>query len=234
MFLSNIWRFVESDTLTYLFHNAAHALSSLVDSGRPWIQKYGLWAVGLGLVTETLVFTGIVVPGFGILVAAGYLVADGVLPLLPTLLLAWGGALLGDQMSYAVGHLWGHRLFHKKKRLLERMNRSLEDEGSWLLLFYHYAPWLRAVLPCAAGTIGYRFHRWVIFDSLGVLIWVMVALGMGYSAHGALKVQGGIASQVINAFATLVTVFVTVRVFRRMKSYRNSTVSVETDASDHL
>jgi len=54
-------------------------LDKLVETGRPWIESYGLWAVLAGLMLETVVFAGLIIPGYGILVAAGYMAAAGLL-----------------------------------------------------------------------------------------------------------------------------------------------------------
>ena len=66
----------------------------VIEAGQPWLTTYGLWAVFVGLFTETVMFTGVVVPGFGILVAAGFLVAAGALPLWPVVLIKSRNPLL--------------------------------------------------------------------------------------------------------------------------------------------
>jgi len=196
--------------------NVPDVFGSMIEAGRPWLQQYGLWAVALGLFTETFLFTGFWFPGYGILVAAGYLVAARALPFGPTLLLAWIGAVLGDQSSYLLGYWWGHRLLRRKADRAERLRTALEREGVWLLLAYHYAPPLRALLPCVAGSTHYKPRVWLIFDTIGALLWTSVVFALGYCAFGALHQQGNLMMHGINAGAFLFFVYVSWRVGRAM------------------
>ena len=188
--------------------------------GRPFIEKYGLWGVALGLFTETMLFTGIVMPGLAFLVAAGFLIAAKVLPPGPVLLLAWAGALMGDQASYVLGYFFGNALLRRKKEFADRLRNSLETEGAFLLLWYHYAPALRAILPCVAGSTRYPLRQWIIFDSIGVMLWVVIYILIGFCAHGLLYWQGNLAALIINALATLLTLYVMWRIYLNLRKYK--------------
>ncbi|MHB9130444.1 MAG: DedA family protein [Armatimonadota bacterium] len=209
-----------------LLKMAPDVLSQVIESGRPYIIKYGLLAIALGLFGETFFFTGIIVPGYGILVAAGFLIAAGQLPFIPVILLAWVCAILGDVCSYYLGYWWGSVLLRRHSAFVERMRLSLEKEGPTLLLWYHYAPTLRALLPCTAGSSHYQMRRWLVFDSLGVFIWVIVVLAIGFCAHGAMFSHGNVIALFINALATLLMIIITWRI------YRNYAHSRKADAPD--
>lgn len=203
------------------------ALTPLVESGRPWLEQHGLWLVAAGLFSETLLFTGAFVPGFALLVAAGFLVARGVLPLVPVLLLAWAGALAGDAASYGLGRAFGSRLLGRRAQWGERLKVALEREGPSLLLWYHYAPTLRAVLPCIAGSSRYPMRRWFVFDSLGVMLWVALILGLGWMAGGASKANGNIVFSLVNTTVVALTLWALWRIGRNLRRY-------EADANSEL
>ncbi|HEY3379504.1 MAG TPA: DedA family protein [Armatimonadota bacterium] len=197
----------------------ANGLLPVIESLRPWLHRYGLWAVGLGLFSETFLFTGVVIPGFAILVTAGYLVADGAFPLLPTLLAAWLGTVCGDQGSYWLGYLWGHRLLRGKRELVEHLLMLLQREGAWLLLSYHYVPWFRTIFPCAIGSTHFNTARWMLFDSAGVLLWVIVALGLGYTIHEAWSSSNRF-EQIINIVSFLLIILITWRIYHSLAPHK--------------
>jgi len=204
------------DLVDPLIQKIPDFLNPLIESGRPIIEKYGLWGVCFGLFAETFFFTGVIFPGFGLLVAAGYFMAEGILPPLPTVAAAVIGGVIGDQASYLLGYYFGHRLLRRKYDESEKIRLSMEKEGPLLLLFYHYAPPLRALLPCTAGTTRYNFRRWILFDALGVILWIAVVLALGFTAHGALHSHGNVAVLVINTFATLIFILVIWRLYRNL------------------
>lgn len=199
------------------------SIEAVGDVIKSWLQHYGLWPLALGLFAETFLFTGFVVPGFALLFTAGYLVADGTFSPLHTLLAAWGGAVCGDQGGYWIGYKWGNRLLAKRGQLVAHLRQMLEREGAWLLLFYHYVPAFRTVFPAVIGSSCYTYRRWVVFDSLGVLIWITVSLALGYTAHDAL-VSGNTIYRLADLIAFLMLFLITWRIYRAFSRQRPKTV----------
>jgi len=192
-------------------------ISPLIESGRPWVERYGLIAVCVGLCAETLVFTGFIAPGYGILVAAGFFIAAGVLPWWPTILLAWLGATIGDQMSYLAGYYFGHRLLRKKGPVTDRLRSALEQESYPLLLLYHYAPTFRVIVPCIAGSVRYNIVRWIFVDTIGVLIWILLTIGIGYATNGMLRQQGNLLANMLHAVGAILMIGITWKIHIRLK-----------------
>lgn len=159
------------------------AVASAVTVARSWLEHYGLWVLALGLFAETFVFTGFVIPGFALLVAASYLVADDTFPPLPILLAAWAGAACGDQGGYLIGYRWGNRLRLRRQSLVAHLRALLEQSGTWLLILYHYVPAYRTIFPAVVGSNCYPMRRWILFDTTGVIIWVGATLAPGFAAH---------------------------------------------------
>lgn len=195
-------------------------IARLVDTGRPWLESYGLWAVAIGLLLETALFAGLIVPGYGILVAAGYFAAAGVFEEWQVLCVAAVAAVAGDQLSYYLGRLAGGYILRRHVKLASRLERALASEGPLLLLWYHYAQLLRSVLPCTAGWCRYPWPRWTLFDSAGVVLWVLIVMVIGYSAYGVLHSSGNIILLSINGTAMIATIFVSWRVYRNLAKYK--------------
>lgn len=197
----------------HLLRLAPDLLGQLVDTGRPWLEHYGYLAIGLGLFCETLLFAGVIVPGMGIMVAAGYLSASGVLAPWPVLGLAVAATIMGDQASFGLGRVLGQVLL--RRQAVARVRGALLAEGPALLLWYHYGVWLRALLPCTAGGIRYPWRRFAGYDALGAALWVGTLFTVGYSAHGAAASGWSMALLTASAIAFLAGLFVCWRVWRR-------------------
>jgi len=186
-------------------------LARLVDSGRPWIDHYGLAAVAFGLFCETLLFSGFIVPGFGILAAAGYFSAGGALSWWQALLAGVIGAVLGDQASFLLGRFVGLRLLWRWRGRADGLRRALEGDAVWLLLSYHYSWLLRAILPCTAGGTGFSYRRFALLDACGAALWVVAAYAVGWSAHGVLYSRGNLAMLALNLLSLILLVGVSWR-----------------------
>ncbi len=199
----------------YILRLVPDLLHQLVETGRPWLEQYGYLAIGLGLFCETLLFAGVIVPGLGIMVAAGYLSASGVLAPGPVLALAVGATVLGDQASYGLGRVLGHVLLRRQAAGAARVRTALIAEGPTLLLWYHYGIWLRALLPCTAGSIRYPWRRFAPYDALGATLWAGTLYAIGYSAHGAASSGWNMAFLAASGLAFCAGLYVCWRVWRR-------------------
>jgi membrane protein DedA with SNARE-associated domain len=189
-------------------------LARIVEEGRPWLEQYGLLALGGGALLETMAFTGIVLPSTALLIAAGYLAADGVLPLLGVWLTVWGCGFAGAQGGYWLGYSLGHKLIGgKRKDLARRIQAALKRRGWTLLLWYQYAGLLDSLLPYAAGSARYPYGRWVLGTLLGTLGWSALLPGLGWLAHDALA-AGNWLYWVLIAFGWAATLYIGWRVSR--------------------
>lgn len=202
-------------------------IAKIIDTARPYLTEYGVWVVGLALFSETFLLTGIWFPGFTLLVAAGYFAAGGEMPVFATLACAWIGAVAGDQGSYLLGRRWGERLLRGKEAHVRRLGAALRDEGRWLLVSYHYATVLRAVVPCVAGTTRYPFRTWIAYDTVGAVLWTTVVFTIGFATRTALMNRGNVALWALDGVAILIPVLIIWRVARRLRSLEPEEEEVE-------
>ncbi|KAK0331206.1 hypothetical protein LTR94_029842, partial [Friedmanniomyces endolithicus] len=107
-------------------------MDSLLTSAADFIARNAMWAgVILGVVTffESLVVIGAFVPATGLLVAAGGLVAAGVLDPFTVIGGCVIGAVMGDAISYWIGRRLGTRVL--RHHLLVPHRRKL----AWTRLY---------------------------------------------------------------------------------------------------
>jgi membrane protein DedA with SNARE-associated domain len=144
---------------------------------------------------------GLPTPGSLLLLVAGSFVEQGEMGLWPVLALGFAGAVVGDNVGYAVGRWGGRQLSVRLSRRVggERRLRSAEE---WLKRWgdagVFLSRWLLSPLGSpvnlVAGASGYPWRRFLFYDLLGEALWVVgyVLLGefFGDSAEELNSVLG--------------------------------------------
>jgi membrane-associated protein len=157
--------------------------------------RYGYWAVLL-VVAGDGVFPAF--PGETAIVAAAVLAADGTLSL--PLVIAAGavGAVLGDSAAYWIGRRGRGPIRRGVVRVagdgrLEAAERMVRRQGPALVLAGRFLPGIRIAinLSCGAGQMSYP--RFLLFDSVGALVWSTQAALIGYFAGKAFADQPWVA-----------------------------------------
>lgn len=133
--------------------------------------------------------TGLVVtpflPGDSLLFAAGALAARGGLDpyLLVVLLLI--AAILGDGVNYLVGKYIGPKVFAREYRFLKKeylltTQNFYEKHGGKAIILARFVPIVRTFAPFIAGVGAMNYSRFVIFNVVGAVIWVVSLVTLGY------------------------------------------------------
>jgi membrane-associated protein len=181
--------------------------------------EYGYWAVLL-VVAGDGIFP--VLPGETAIVAAAVLAADGTLSLPLVILAGAAGAVLGDSLAFAVGRTGGGPIKRFVARFagpdrLEAAERMVKRQGAALVLVGRFLPGIRIAInmSCGAGQMDYR--RFLLFDSIGAVLWSSQAALLGYFAGKAFADQLWVAFLVAFAVTGVVAGFVTVKERRRVR-----------------
>jgi membrane-associated protein len=146
------------------------------------VTSYGLPAL-FGVLL--LAAVGAPLPATLLLIAAGAFVAQGEMQLLPVLLVASTGAILGDQIGYALGRWGGRNLI---ARLTKRFgNGGLERAETftrrWGGASIFFSRWLVSSLGpyinLTSGITAYPWSRFIVWGVLGELVWVGLSVTIG-------------------------------------------------------
>jgi membrane-associated protein len=152
------------------------------------IARYG---TGTLVLLFLIVFaeTGLVVtpflPGDSLLFAAGAFAARGALDiglLVPILLVA---AILGDTVNYWIGHKIGRRAFSGKipfikQEYLQRTESFYERHGGKTIILARFVPIIRTFAPFVAGIGTMSYARFVVYNVVGAVLWVVLFTVGGY------------------------------------------------------
>lgn len=150
-----------------------------------------------GILTYGLVFlivfaeTGLVVfpllPGDSLLFSLGLLAANGddlqISKIIPLLIIA---AILGDQVNYFSGKIFGsmvlkrEKIFLLKKEHIIQTQAFYEKYGKNTIILARFVPIVRTVAPFVAGTGKMKYGIYLAFGIIGATIWVSSITSLGY------------------------------------------------------
>lgn len=161
-----------------------------LDQHLAWfVQQYGAWVYAL-LFLIVFCETGLVVtpflPGDSLLFVAGTLAAVGGMdPVLLMGVLAVA-AILGDTVNYWIGHFFGDRVFATerlrfiKREHLERTQRFYARHGGKTIILARFVPIVRTFAPFVAGIGSMAYARFLLYNVVGGLLWVVGLVLAGY------------------------------------------------------
>jgi membrane protein DedA with SNARE-associated domain len=127
-----------------------------------------------------------IVPSETSVITAGVVASTGDLSLPIVVAAAASGAFLGDNTAYYVGHRYGTRINdrflsgEKARKRVDWAQQQVSERGGELILIARFIPGGRTVVTLSAGTLGYPWRRFVIFDAAAALIWALYASLLGY------------------------------------------------------
>jgi len=150
--------------------------------------------VGPGLlffvcVMETAIFAGLILPVGALIAFAALLSARGVFEPQDVVVVALAGALVGDQIGFVVGRWFVSRarppigsIGRLWRTALVRTESLVRERGLLGVTVARGIPFVRTMMPWFAGRSGIRWSRFLLFDSLGILLWATIYIGGGFLA----------------------------------------------------
>jgi len=127
-----------------------------------------------------------ILPGDSLLFTAGAFAALGQLNVWLMFALLSIAAILGDTVSYWIGHYLGPRVFQwKKSRFfnpdhLKRTHEFYEKYGGKTIILARFVPIVRTFAPFVAGIGAMTYSKFILYNVVGGLAWVAICLFAGY------------------------------------------------------
>jgi membrane-associated protein len=159
-----------------------------------FVVQYGIWVYAM-LFAIIFIETGLIIwpflPGDSLLFAAGALSATGVLDIRIVVVLLIAAAIAGDAVNYSVGRYVGPKVFsahdyqgflHKvlNRDHLDKAHAFFEKHGGMAVVSGRFVPIVRTFVPFVAGAASMTASKFVTFNIVGAIIWVLVCAGAGY------------------------------------------------------
>ena len=121
------------------------------------------------------------------MIYAGVRVAEGSFAWGPTLLVAMLGVFLRDAAAYWAGRLLGDRLLGSSlaqrwigAERIERAEGIVREHGSHAVLIGRFLVGFRAIVFAVAGASHVPFRKFVLWNSLGMVVAVPGVVWLGY------------------------------------------------------
>ena len=135
---------------------------------------------------ETGLLIGCFLPGDSLLITAGLLAAAGHLNIWWINALLIAAAIIGDSVGYAIGARLGPHIFTREKSLLfnpqhvVRTRRFYEKYGPKTIVIARFVPIIRTFAPVLAGVGMMEYRRFLTYNVLGGIGWVVSMSWAGY------------------------------------------------------
>ena len=129
-----------------------------------------------GAVIEAVVVVGVVVPGTPMLMAVAAAASVAGRPMLPILLVGVLGAIVGDGLSFWIGHHYGARMrgawpFRSRPQLIARAEVFFRRWGVPSVALARFVPVIRSTVPLVAGMTGMPVRRFLAANVLSAMVW---------------------------------------------------------------
>jgi membrane-associated protein len=144
------------------------------------------WAYAIVFVLAFLDVLLPIVPSETAVITAGVVAAAGDLSLALVIPAAAAGAFLGDNTAYLIGRRFGSRVTdrffsgEKARRRIEWAQNQLRERGGELIAIGRFIPGGRTAVTLSAGTLRFRWRRFILFDAAAALGWALYASLLGY------------------------------------------------------
>ena len=95
-------------------------------------------------------------------------------------------AIIGDTLNYEIGKHFGRKLISNKKyTLIKKENLDKADAliakyGSFAVFIKRFMPIIRTIVPFVVGMGKLDFKKFMIYNALGGICWVLLFLCLGY------------------------------------------------------
>jgi len=168
-------------------------------------------AVFLLALSESVPIIGAVVPGTAVILALSALVPSGVLLLWPLLVAATSGAIVGDGLSFWLGHRYQREILgfwplNRHPELIQGSEAFFERHGVKSVFLARFVPGVRAFIPLLAGMMGMAVSRFYAVNVASALAWAPSHILSGVLVGATFSTLGAAAKPLAILLVVLLTV----------------------------
>ncbi|WP_037588232.1 DedA family protein [Stenoxybacter acetivorans] len=185
-------------------------------------HQYGVWIYAI-LIVIIFCETGLVatpfLPGDSLLFAAGSIAAVGGMNIYLMVALLFAAAVLGDAANFSIGKYFGKKLFANpdskifKRKYLLQTEAFYAKHGGKTIILARFIPIIRTFAPFVAGMGHMHYGRFLRYNIIGALMWVLLFSFAGYF-FGQLPIVKDNLSLILLAIIILSVVPVVIEIIR--------------------
>lgn len=159
-----------------------------------WISNHGgLYLVVLIIFAETGLFVGFFLPGDSLLFITGMIIANSLSPfsnevmnLVYWMSLISVAGIIGNIVGYWFGKKSGPLLFERKdtwlfkRKYIVQAKEFYDKKGGGAIVLARFLPIVRTFAPIVAGVVRMDFKKFMFYNFIGCLAWVISMVMAGY------------------------------------------------------
>ena len=171
------------------FNEMLMAILDAVQSVDPVLRTL---LAGLGIMLETSVLVGLVVPGDTIVIVAATAV-DSPLEYAALVTVVILGALAGESIGFALGRFFGPRIRHSRlgRRIGEthwqRAENYVDRRGGIAVFISRFLPVLHSLVPLTVGMSTMSYRRFISWTAPACVLWAFAYVTVGSVAAGSYR-----------------------------------------------
>jgi membrane protein DedA with SNARE-associated domain len=195
------------------------------------IEQYGYFGVFFLIAIENI-FPPI--PSEVILTFGGYMTSKTHLTVTGVIISSTIGSVFGAVLLYLLGNLLDSNKFEKiinrhgrwlrlKKEDLYRANVWFNKYGMWTVFLCRFIPLIRSLISIPAGMAKMNFSMFLLFTTLGTIIWNTILIQLGASVGenwDAITGKVDNVSNIIYGILGSVLVFIIFRYFKKHSKWK--------------
>jgi len=182
-----------------------------------------------GVLTYVILFviifceTGLVVtpflPGDSLIFTAAAFAANESMNIFILVFVVLIAAILGDAVNYLIGKKLGDKLLAKESRFIKRSyidktNEFYEKYGGKTIILARFVPIVRTFAPFVAGISKMHYNKFLSFNAIGGILWVVIISSAGYFL-GNIKVVQDNFTMVVYAIIVISVMPAAVEIIRQ-------------------
>lgn len=170
-----------------IFLNLFNSQALMAVLTRPEFMVAAFVALNVIIFTETGLLIGFFLPGDSLLVTAGLVCYLAGWPLGLLLITLCISAIIGDSVGYSIGYKAGPKIFNRPDSWLFKRDHLLkaqsfyEEHGGKTIVIARFVPIIRTFAPVVAGVGQMDYRKFLFFNVMGGIGWVVSLILLGYS-----------------------------------------------------
>lgn len=175
-----------------------HFFSVLADNIESIISQGGYILLFILTIVEGIPVIGMAIPGHISIIVAGFLSRIGTLDLVPVIIIASIGAIMGDYIGFWIGRRYGLAFIDRLRPYFNILDSHIEKARSLLdrhagkfMVIGRFNPATRALLPFLVGSSGMSSGRFWLWNAIGGISWVVSSVLLGYAFGAGYHVIAG-------------------------------------------
>jgi membrane-associated protein len=147
---------------------------------------------GLGILLETSILVGLVVPGDTIVVVSSTAI-DGPAQYAGMLAAVIVGALSGESIGFALGRFFGHRIRDSRlgarigMKNWHRAENYVDRRGGVAVFVSRFLPVLHSLVPVTVGMSTMSYRRFISWTAPACAIWATGYVTVGWVVAGSFR-----------------------------------------------